>query len=157
MSVLDEKQETTGGDDGYATVDEGLLNTTPNALDLSDKDKKDIQEFDTMLHELSAVVDSKLKNMWRLTFQNALTDRRNSYIAYIDLYLKVHGNEDMHGLHGLTLTKYLERMEKSNAQILKITELIAKELEKTPKEEKSSSQSLFDQIGKRKEKKVIAG
>lgn len=157
MSVLDEKQETTGGTDGYATVDEGLLNTTPNALDLSDKDKKDIQEFDTMLHELSAVVDSKLKNMWRLTFQNALTDRRNSYIAYIDLYLKVHGNEDMHGLHGLTLTKYLERMEKSNAQILKITELIAKELEKTPKEEKSSSQSLFDQIGKRKEKKVIAG
>lgn len=157
MSVFDEKQETTGETTEYNNVAPELASTTPNALDLSDKDKKDIQEFDNMLNDLSTVVDSKLKNMWRLTFQNALTDRRNSYVAYIDLYLKVHGNEDMHGLHGLTLTKYLERMEKSNAQILKITELIAKELEKTPKEEKTSSQSLFDQIGKRKEKKVIAG
>jgi hypothetical protein len=40
------------------------------------------------------------------------------------------GNSAVHSTHGTLATKYLERMSKSNDQIIKLAELIAKEQEK---------------------------
>ena len=47
-------------------------------------------------------------------------------------------------MHGVLMTKYLERMSKCNDQILKLAELVAKEQEK--EENNFSSKDIFDQM-----------
>lgn len=80
-----------------------------------------VKNFETTLEKIGHKHSNK-KMLWQNIFQNAITDRRNSYIMFNNLYLEVHGNPDQHALHGVTLTKYLERMSKANEQILKLSE-----------------------------------
>ena len=95
----------------------------PRELDL--EMKRNVTEFKSLLDSIQTT-DGKVKALWRQTYENASTDRKNAYIAFADLYMQVHGNADRHAIHGLTLSKYLERMEKSNTQLLKLVELIDK-------------------------------
>jgi hypothetical protein len=44
------------------------------------------------------------------------------------LLLNIQGNLNNHQQFGTLMTKYLERMSKSNDQILKLAELLAKEI-----------------------------
>ena len=59
-----------------------------------------------------------------------------------DLILQTQGNTSNHIQFGSLITKYLERMNKSNDQILKLAELVAKEQEN----DVISTDDIFDKI-----------
>tara|TARA_Y100000816_G_C25928695_1_gene484251 strand:- start:245 stop:604 length:360 start_codon:yes stop_codon:yes gene_type:complete len=95
------------------------------------KEKEDkINKFSDLLDSLENTEDKK-KLLWKEVYENALTDRENAGILLTDLLFQTKGNLANHGTYGTTLTKYLERMSKSNDQILKLAELIAREEEKS--------------------------
>lgn len=129
----------------------------PHPDELNDELQTSIKEFDGLLASITSV-DVNRKSLWKLIFENAATDRKNAYIAYVDLYIRCHSKPDMHAIHGLILSKYLERMEKCNNQLLKLAELVAKadEASKVEDEEDDTpikSNDVFDAIQNRKKKK----
>jgi hypothetical protein len=67
-------------------------------------------------------------------------------MIWTDLYLQVHGNPEQHVIHGDHLSKYMERMEKANTQLLKLAELVYKAKDKQEAEEIPDSKSIFDRI-----------
>src|SRR6056300_300274 len=88
-----------------------------------------LKDFADLLDSLNNTEDKK-KMLWKEAYQNAVEDRETAGILVNDLLLSIPGNSANHSTHGVLMTKYLERMSKSNDQILKLAELIAKEQEK---------------------------
>lgn len=95
------------------------------ALDFADKLKKKVSEFSDMLDELSSTEDKK-KLLWRQIYENALIDRENASMLFTDAWSRMSVGSSEHVALGSTLTKYLERMSKSNEQILRLAEMINK-------------------------------
>lgn len=87
-----------------------------------------IKDFADLLDDLEKTTDKK-KLLWKEAYRNALNDRESASVLVDDLLLQVQGNLNNHQQFGTIMTKYLERMSKSNDQILKLAELIAKEEE----------------------------
>jgi len=87
-----------------------------------------IKDFSDLLDELENTKDKK-KLLWKEAYKNALDDRSSASILVDDLLLQIQGNLSNHQQFGTIMTKYLERMSKSNDQILRLAELIAKEEE----------------------------
>lgn len=100
-------------------------------IDLMQEDKsnleketeKNIKSFEELIDSLSTAHDKK-KALWKQIYENAVKDRRNCYVMFLDLYSKVHGNGSEHAIHGATLAKYMERLNKSNEQLLRLAEII---------------------------------
>ena len=88
-----------------------------------------IHEFSEMLDSLTTVEDKK-KALWKDVYMNAVQDRHLAYTMFEDLFLQTQGNSTAYATNGSNLAKYLERMSKSNDQILKLVELISQEEEK---------------------------
>ena len=101
-----------------------------------------INNFSDLLDSLSKT-EEKQKLLWRESYQNALDDRENANILLVDLMKVSMNNSTNHLQFGTLMAKYLERMSKSNDQILKLAELISKEKEN---EESVSPSEIFDQI-----------
>ena len=108
------------------------------------KQQGKIEEFSDLLDALTNTEDKK-KMLWKESYQNALDDRESANILLVDLMKVSMNNSTNHLQFGTLMAKYLERMSKSNDQILKLAELIAKEEEKN---EMIDSDSIFDQIKK---------
>ena len=87
-----------------------------------------INNFADLLDTLSKTEDKK-KLLWKDSYQNALDDRENANILLVDLMKVSMNNSSNHLQFGSLMSKYLERMSKSNDQILKLAELISKEQE----------------------------
>ena len=102
-----------------------------------------IKEFSDLLDGLTGSTDKK-KLLWKESYQNALEDRESAAILLNDLLVTIPGNPTSHSTHGSLATKYLERMSKSNDQIIKLAELIAKEQEK---QDTVSPDDIFKSIG----------
>ena len=102
-----------------------------------------IKEFSDLLESLENTEDKK-KLLWKESYQNALEDRESASILLNDLLMTIPGSPGNHSTHGTLATKYLERMSKSNDQIIKLAELIAKEQEK---QEAISPDDIFSSIG----------
>ena len=100
-----------------------------------------LKDFADLLDSLSNTEDKK-KMLWKEAYQNAVEDRETAGILVNDLLLAIPGNSANHSTHGVLMTKYLERMSKSNDQILRLAELIAKEEEK----QGMSADDIFNQI-----------
>jgi hypothetical protein len=66
-------------------------------------------------------------------------------LAFGDLYKDVHMEPAQHAIHGNTLAKYLERMEKSNAQLIKLAELIDEAAE-AEEDSLISEDDIYEQI-----------
>lgn len=130
-----------------SNFEETLLekDNTPTNNELIRKAENDLQTFTELLDSITTV-DVKLKLLWKQIYENALIDRRNAYIIWTDLYLQVHGNAEQHVIHGDHLSKYMERMEKANTQLLKLAELVYKAKDKQEAEELPSSNQLFDRL-----------
>ena len=101
-----------------------------------------IKEFSDLLDSLKTTEDKK-KLLWKDAYQNAIEDRETAGILLTDLVLQCQGSQTNHIQFGALMTKYLERMSKSNDQILKLAELVAKENEKS---ETISEDDIFNQI-----------
>ena len=102
-----------------------------------------LQEFSDLLDSLENTEDKK-KMLWVESYQNAVDDRESASILLNDLLVMIPGSSGNHSTHGGLATKYLERMSKSNDQILKLAELIAKEQEK---DTTVSPDDIFKSIG----------
>ena len=95
----------------------------PSIQELEEEAEKNVGDFNTLIDTLGSLHDKK-KVLWKQIYNNAVLDRRNAYIMFGDLFSKVHGNVSDHAIHGPVLSKYMERMEKSNAQLIKLAELL---------------------------------
>jgi len=109
----------------------------------SNEIEKKLEEFGDLLDSLSKTEDKK-KLLWKEAYHNAVNDRQVASILVNDLLLTIPGNSGNHAMHGVLMTKYLERMAKCNDQILKLAELIAKEQEK---EDFVSPDEIYNQMG----------
>lgn len=88
------------------------------------RDEK-LSKFSDLLDSLSSIEDKK-KALWKEIYENAITDRDNAYMLYCTLYVQIMGkDETTHSILGQIINKYLERMSKSNDQLIKLAELIA--------------------------------
>ena len=83
------------------------------------------KKFEEMLSELVSSEDKK-KLLWKEIYENATLDRQNAHILFVEAYTTMSQGTTEHATLGSTLTKYLERMNKSNDQLLKLAELISK-------------------------------
>lgn len=101
-----------------------------------------IKEFSELLSSLESTEDKK-KLLWKEAYQNAIEDRETAGLLLTDLVLQCRGSQTNHLQFGTLMTKYLERMNKSNDQILKLAELISKEEEKS---NNVSDDDIFNQI-----------
>lgn len=109
---------------------------------LTETEKK-LKDFSDLLDSLSNSEDKK-KLLWREAYQNAIEDRESANILVTDLLLQIQGNLTNHQSYGGIMSKYLERMAKSNDQILKLAEIIAKEEEAA---NTISPEDIFNEIG----------
>ena len=82
----------------------------------------------------------KMENVFDTT--NFLIAKK-SKMLFNDAYISMKGGVNEHMNIGAIMSKYIERMSKSNDQILKLAELIAKEEEK---DEAISEDEIFGKI-----------
>ena len=115
---------------------------TGKTQQLSPTEKK-LKDFADLLDTLTNSEDKK-KLLWKDAYQNAIEDRETTNILVTDLLMQIQGNLTNHQTYGSIMSKYLERMAKSNDQILKLAEIIAKEHEVA---NTISPDDIFNEIG----------
>ena len=104
--------------------------------------EKKTKKFEEMLSELVSAEDKK-KLLWKEIYENANLDRQNAYVLFVEAYTQMRTGIAEHAAIGAILSKYLERMNKSNEQLLKLAEIIARaEVENS----KIDPDDLFSQI-----------
>lgn len=103
------------------------LNDVTNKLNELDSKAK---EFSDLLDSIEST-DDKKKLLWREIYGNAITDRMNAHMLFTSIYTSMGNSTGDQVAVSSALTKYLERMNKSNDQLLKLAELIAKEEERS--------------------------
>lgn len=111
-------------------------------LDKTEKKEEQIKNFADILDSIDTL-ENKKKMLWKEIYENAIEDREKSKILFNDAYISMTGGVNEHMNIGAIMSKYIERMSKSNDQILKLAELIAKEEEKS---ENISDEDIFDKI-----------
>tara|TARA_B100001287_G_C22675928_1_gene527668 strand:- start:91 stop:462 length:372 start_codon:yes stop_codon:yes gene_type:complete len=111
-------------------------------IDKNEKKEEAIKNFADILDNISTL-ENKKKMLWKEIYENALEDREKSKMMFNDAYISMQGGINEHMNIGAIMSKYIERMSKSNDQILKLAELIAKEEEK---EETISDDDIFSKI-----------
>ena len=109
-----------------------MSKTRTNAVEKLEKLGKKVKSFSDLLDGIDTLEDKK-KLLWKEIYENALNDRESANSLYTDLYLKMQGSQSDHMQVGSIMAKYLERMCKSNEQILKLAELISREEAKAAK------------------------
>lgn len=85
--------------------------------------KGKFDSFSKLLNDIETIEDKK-KSLWKEIYENAVTDRENSYIMFMKLYQVVSNDANAHAIHGGTIVKYLERMSRANDQLTKLAELL---------------------------------
>ena len=101
------------------------LDKTNKLLDRLENTDARVEDFSDLLDNLDSVANKK-KILWREIYQNAVVDRQNAGILFTDAYKSMTPGVTEHVILGATLSKYLERMCKSNEQILRLAEMIDK-------------------------------
>ncbi len=97
-----------------------------NLIELSNRDvEKKISDFSGLLEQIETLNDKK-KQLWREIYENAISDRQNSYIMFAKLVKLAQDKSSEHAVHGKTMATYIERMSRANDQLIKLAELIDK-------------------------------
>jgi argininosuccinate lyase len=113
------------------------------AIDGSEKLKRKLEAFSDILDDLASTEEKK-KLLWKEVYENALVDRENAGMLFTDAWSRMGTGSTEHVTLGTTLTKYLERMSKSNEQILRLVEIISKAEERDARMEPDD---IFSSIG----------
>ena len=101
-----------------------------------------VDDFADLLDSIETTEDKK-KLLWKEIYHNAITDRENAGILFTDAFRQMQAGTAEHTTLGPTLSKYLERMCKSNEQILRLAEMIAKYEERSSRVDPND---IFDKI-----------
>ena len=105
------------------------LESIIDKVDKNEAKEKQIKNFADILDNIASLEDKK-KMLWKEIYENALEDREKAKMLFNDAYISMQGGINEHMNIGAVMSKYLERMCRSNDQILKLAELISKEEEK---------------------------
>ena len=105
------------------------LESIVDKVDKNEAKEKQIKNFADILDNIASLEDKK-KMLWKEIYENALEDREKAKMLFNDAYISMQGGINEHMNIGAVMSKYLERMCRSNDQILKLAELISKEEEK---------------------------
>ena len=98
----------------------------PHIVDLTDRDVEEkVRDFSGLLNQIESLTDKK-KQLWKEIYENAISDRQNSYVMFAKLVNIMKDNSTEHAIHGRTVATYIEKMSKANDQLIKLAELIAK-------------------------------
>lgn len=123
--------------------------TDVQIVKLTEQDvEKKLHDFSDLLKNIDKL-DDKKRQLWKEIYENAISDRQNSYFLFMQLYSLVSASTSKTSewaVHGKTLTSLIERMSRANEQLIRLAELIAKA------DEASSAinpNDLFDQIQRR--------
>ena len=108
----------------------------------NEKKEEALKNFADILDNIDSLEDKK-KMLWKEIYENALEDREKAKMLFNDAYISMSGGVNEHMNIGAVMSKYLERMCRSNDQVLKLAELIAKEEEKA---ETLSEDDIFSKI-----------
>jgi hypothetical protein len=104
-----------------------------------------LKDFSGLLNQIESLSDKK-RQLWTEIYENAITDRQNSYAMFARLVQIAQDKSSEHAVHGKTIATYIERMSKANDQLIKLAELIDKA---DKKNEDIDPEDLFDKINKR--------
>lgn len=97
-----------------------------NIVEISERSVEDkIRDFGDLLKSIDAL-DDKKRQLWREIYENAITDRQNSYVMFAKLVRISKDDTTQNAVHGKTIATFLERMSRANDQLIKLAELIAK-------------------------------
>ena len=94
-----------------------------NKVDNLQKTEEKLKKFGNLLDKIEGT-DNNIKALWLEIYENAVADRERASMLYTDIFIDVRGTPEKHGLYGVQLTKYLERMCKSNDQLIRLAEMI---------------------------------
>ena len=97
-----------------------------------EKSKQKVKDFADLLDSIESM-EGKKKALWKEIYENAINDRENAYILFNEAYSSMTNTAAEHISVGPILNKYLERMNKSNEQLLKLADLIARAEEQCSK------------------------
>ena len=111
-------------------------------IDKNKKKENAIKNFSDILDNIDSLEDKK-KMLWKEIYEHALEDREKAKMLFNNAFIDMQGGITDHMNIGSVMAKYLERMCRSNDQVLKLAELIAKEEEKS---DNITSDDLFDKI-----------
>ena len=90
--------------------------------------------------------DGKTKEqIWNEIYQNAFQDREKASMLVTNLWKEITTDPEKHALYGTTITKYLERMNKSNDQLVKLAELMGRS-ETSEQEEEVDIDDVYDKM-----------
>ncbi len=89
------------------------------------KSEEKIKNFSEILDSLNSIED-KRKALWKEIYENSVSDRERASILFTEAYKAMGTSSTDHVAIGTTMSKYLERMCKSNDQILQLADLISK-------------------------------
>jgi len=96
-----------------------------NTLQDFKKIEKKVKDFSNVLEKIEHA-DAKKQILWKEIYENAILDRQNAHLLFVEAYTTMSQGTTEHATLGSTLTKYLERMNKANDQLLKLAELMNK-------------------------------
>jgi hypothetical protein len=119
-------------------MDSKFSNKVSNLQETEEKLKK----FGNLLDKIEGT-DDNIKALWLEIYENATADRERASMLYTDIFIDVRGVPEKHGIYGVQMTKYLERMCKSNDQLIRLAEMI----ERAERQEAVvSADDIFNQI-----------
>jgi hypothetical protein len=89
------------------------------------KIEEKVRDFSSLLNQIEGLSDKK-KKLWKEIYENAIYDRQNAYSLFIKLVKIVDDKSTEHAVHGKSLSSYIEKMSKSNDQLIRLAELVSK-------------------------------
>jgi ABC-type Fe3+-citrate transport system substrate-binding protein len=92
------------------------------------KAEKKIKDFEKILGEMKNL-DPKKFHLWLEIYNNAKSDRVCASALFTQAFSQLGSSSADHVTVGPTLVRYLERMTKSNEQLLTLSQIISKEIE----------------------------
>ena len=91
-----------------------------------DADSAALYDFEVLLDGIKDI-DEKKKLLWKQIYRNAVDDRSTAAALFTSAYAGMGQSSTDHITMGSTLIKYLEKMAKSNQQLIELSGLIAKD------------------------------
>lgn len=89
-------------------------------------------DFEALLDK-SKSLDEKKRILWKQIYRNAVDDRATAASLFNGAYQTIGNSAQDHLAMGATLVKYLEKMSKSNQQLLELSQLISRDEEQNTK------------------------
>ena len=95
---------------------------------------------------------AKYDKLLEAAIQNIRLDREATYTALDELCQDIHSGKLDHGRSGMVVAKYLETLQRSNEQLVKVAGLMAKTTKQTETITSADIDAIYDNISNEEEK-----